>query len=207
MHKSSTQSQAMGSGGGGLFSSTSNGGSYQCSNHGSSSSASGSSTASCGRCDCIKCTYCQQFLGNISIKCGECVNFHLCLKVRGKLYWQIKSVNNHISFYFFTVFFHVSWNRWAQKRPQLFSQGISSLIWWDDLIKVLMFDFVLNNSRRQVSLFLTAKSCGLIRRSCIYCSLLNSMASITGKRSASIYQTEVLKSACNTIILIIFMEI
>lgn len=74
----------MGSGGGGIFSSN-GGGSYQCSTHtgGSSagSSASGSSTLTSNtRCDCIRCTYCQQFLGNISIKCSECVNIHLCLK-------------------------------------------------------------------------------------------------------------------------------
>ena len=27
-----------------------------------------------------KCTYCQNGLGAVSIKCGECVNFYLCLK-------------------------------------------------------------------------------------------------------------------------------
>ena len=27
-----------------------------------------------------KCTYCQNSLGAVSIKCGECVNFYLCLK-------------------------------------------------------------------------------------------------------------------------------
>ncbi len=28
-----------------------------------------------------KCTYCQNSLGTISIKCSECFNFFLCLKV------------------------------------------------------------------------------------------------------------------------------
>lgn len=28
-----------------------------------------------------KCTYCQNNLGSVSIKCNECQNFYLCLKV------------------------------------------------------------------------------------------------------------------------------
>ena len=42
-----------------------------------SSSANGTK---CG-CDCSTCTYCQQSLGAVAIKCSECVNFLLCLKV------------------------------------------------------------------------------------------------------------------------------
>lgn len=69
----------MGSGAGGIFSTASNAG-YSIgsqSNHnggGSSNSGVGSSTAS------NKCTYCLSFLGSVSMKCSECVNFYLCLK-------------------------------------------------------------------------------------------------------------------------------
>ncbi len=29
----------------------------------------------------LKCTYCQNNLGNISIICAKCLDFNLCLKV------------------------------------------------------------------------------------------------------------------------------
>ena len=53
--------------------------------NGSSSGGSNvvSTTNTCmnSKCDCCKCIYCQNSLGSVSIKCSECYNFNLCLKV------------------------------------------------------------------------------------------------------------------------------
>ncbi len=78
MNKSST-SQTMGSGGGGILSTMSNNNAHSSFN-GSSAGVSSLSSNSNTRNDCVKCTYCQNSLGNISVKCSECFNFYLCLK-------------------------------------------------------------------------------------------------------------------------------
>jgi len=86
MNKSST-TQAMGSGGGGIFSTVSKisgaNNNLNCGHSNFNGSSAGVSSASNNpntRCDCVKCTYCQNSLGSISVKCSECFNFHLCLK-------------------------------------------------------------------------------------------------------------------------------
>ena len=45
-----------------------------------SNTAATVSTSSSSSSTITKCTYCQNSLGAVSIKCDECVNFYLCLK-------------------------------------------------------------------------------------------------------------------------------
>lgn len=46
-----------------------------------------------------KCTYCLNSLGNVAIRCAECPNFFLCLKVRNLCFGKILE--------FFTNFFSI----------------------------------------------------------------------------------------------------
>ena len=44
------------------------------------SSSHGHAANGQAKCECQECTYCMRRLDSLSIKCCECLDFHLCLK-------------------------------------------------------------------------------------------------------------------------------